>query len=206
MKIVVFGTGPFCVPTFQWLLDSEHDVAAVVTRPIEDAGKRRKTIANPVRQAAEQSNVIVLAPESCNTAEFVEQLKSYKADLFFVCDYGQILSKTCLETAGMGGINLHGSLLPRYRGAAPIQWAIYNGDEELGVSVLHMTPKMDADLFCRPRAKLLTKRRTPTKLKRYSAKLASMQSAIQSINYRNGIAPAKSEPNKTNHWQLLRPE
>lgn len=144
MKIVVFGTGPFCVPTFQWLLDSEHDVAAVVTRPIEDAGKRRKTIANPVRQAAEQSNVIVLAPESCNTAEFVEQLKSYKADLFFVCDYGQILSKTCLETAGMGGINLHGSLLPRYRGAAPIQWAIYNGDEELGVSVIHMTPKMDA--------------------------------------------------------------
>ena len=144
MRIIAFGTGPFCVPTFRWLLDSEHEVLSVVTRPIEDAGKRRKTVANPVRQAAEQTELNVLDPASCNTAEFVEELRNFEADLFFVCDYGQILSRKCLKTAKLGGINLHGSLLPKYRGAAPIQWAIYNGDDELGVSVIHMTPKMDA--------------------------------------------------------------
>ena len=76
MRIIVFGTGPFCVPTLQSLLESNHDVVAVVTRPIEDPGKRRKTVANPVREAAESASLPVLDPTSCNTTEFVEQLDS----------------------------------------------------------------------------------------------------------------------------------
>lgn len=144
MKIVVFGTGPFCVPTLNSLAQSNHEILAVVTRPIDDAGKRRKTVANPVRETAEKLNLEILDPASCNAADFVQSLQSFNADLFFVCDYGQIMSRKCLATARLGGINLHGSLLPKYRGAAPIQWAIYNGDQEIGVTVIHMTPKMDA--------------------------------------------------------------
>ena len=144
MRIVVFGTGPFCVPTISKLMQTDHEVLAAVTRPIEDAGKRRKTEANPVRQAAEEFGLTIYDPKSCNTAEFVETLTQLNADLFFVCDYGQILSKECLSTSRLGGINLHGSLLPKYRGAAPVQWAIYNGENETGVTVIHMTPRLDA--------------------------------------------------------------
>ena len=143
MKIVVFGTGPFCVPSFRAILESDHELIAVVTRPIEDAGKRRKTVANPTREAAEENGLPIYTPSSCNESAFVETLESLEADLFFVCDYGQILSRKCLAAAKLGGINLHGSLLPKYRGAAPVQWAIYNGESETGATVIHMTPKLD---------------------------------------------------------------
>lgn len=144
MRIIVFGTGPFCVPSMQSLANSEHEILCAVTRPIEDAGKRRKTAANPVRETAVALGLEVLAPKSCNESDFVELLNAKQADLFFVCDYGQILSKACLAASRLGGINLHGSLLPKYRGAAPVQWAIYNGDRKSGVTVIHMTPRLDA--------------------------------------------------------------
>ena len=143
MRIIMFGTGPFAVPTFQSLLDSNHELLALVTRPIEDAGKRRKTSENPTRDVAENRSLAILDPPDCNQPAFVEQLKQLSADLFVVCDYGQILSRDCLAASRLGGINLHGSLLPKYRGAAPINWAIYHGDSELGVTIIHMTAKLD---------------------------------------------------------------
>lgn len=144
MRIAVFGTGPFCVPTLAALVESDHDVVAVVTRPIDDAGRRRKTVANPVREFAERTGLLVIDPASCNSNETVRQLAGFDADLFFVCDYGQILSKACLQASRLGGINLHGSLLPKYRGAAPIHWAIYHGEKVIGATVILMTPRMDA--------------------------------------------------------------
>ena len=142
MKLILFGTGPFAVPTYESLIET-HDVLAMVTRPIDDSGKRRKTAANPTRDLGEAKALKILDPRSCNEPEFVETLKSMNADLFVVCDYGQILSNDCLAAAKLGGINLHGSLLPKYRGAAPIQWCVYNGDTVTGVTVIHMTPKLD---------------------------------------------------------------
>lgn len=96
-----------------------------------------------MRAAAENAGVTVAAPADINSAEGIELLKSFAPDLLMVCDYGQILSKAALATAPLGGINLHGSLLPKYRGAAPVHWAIYHGDEVTGVSVIHMTPRLD---------------------------------------------------------------
>lgn len=142
MRLILFGTGPFAVPTYESLID-QHEVLAVVTRPIDDSGKRRKTAANPTRDLGEAKGLQILDPRSCNEPEFVQQLKSMNADLFVVCDYGQILSRDCLAAAKLGGINLHGSLLPKYRGAAPIQWCVYNGDTVTGVTVIHMTAKLD---------------------------------------------------------------
>ncbi len=137
------GTGPFAVPSFQALLKSSHQVIALVTRPIADPG-RRKDSANPMRDAAVAANIAVQSPANVNDSDFVAWLREQHADLFVVCDYGQILSAECLSTARLGGINLHGSLLPKYRGAAPVQWAVYHGDPVTGVSVIHMTPRLDA--------------------------------------------------------------
>lgn len=152
MRIVMFGTGPFAVPTFTRLLQSHADeVVALVTRPIDDPGQRRKSAANPMRDAAEACNaqrspgqqLPILAPPDANATQFVSELRGWQPDLLVVCDFGQILSAECLGTARLGGINLHGSLLPKYRGAAPIHWAIYKGETTTGVSVIHMTGKLD---------------------------------------------------------------
>lgn len=140
----MFGTGPFAVPTFQSLLNSTHEIPLLVTRPIPDSGKRRKSVANPTRDAGEAANLEIFDPHSINTPDAIEKLRSYQPDLFVVCDYGQILSSDCLGVAKLGGINLHGSLLPKYRGAAPINWAVYHGDTRLGITVIHMTRKLDA--------------------------------------------------------------
>lgn len=143
MRIVMFGTGPFAVPTFESLLNSDHEVLALVTRPIADGGKRRKTSKNPSRDVAEAKGMTVYDPLNVNDPESIAQLKTLDADLFVVCDYGQILSRECLGMAKLGGINLHGSLLPKYRGAAPINWAIYHGDLVTGITIIHMTAKLD---------------------------------------------------------------
>lgn len=143
MKMILFGTGPFAVPTFRWLIESEHHVMALVTRPIEQPGKRRKVAPNPSRDLAEEHNLEVLQPLDANATDFARQLNDYQSDLFVVCDFGQILSKKILSASRLGGINLHGSLLPKYRGAAPINWAIYHGDSQTGVTVIHMTSRLD---------------------------------------------------------------
>lgn len=143
MRIVLFGTGPFAVPSFEALIASSHDIVALITRPIANSGKRRKTAENPTRDLGVAHALTILDPSSINEQEVVDQLVALKADLFVVCDYGQILSSDALAAAKLGGINLHGSLLPKYRGAAPIHWAIYNGDEETGVTIIHMTPRLD---------------------------------------------------------------
>lgn len=139
----MFGTGPFAVPTFESLLQSSHHVLALVTRPIADSGKRRKTSENPTRDVAEQNGLSILDPQNVNEADSVTQLVELQADLFVVCDYGQILSRDCLAASKLGGINLHGSLLPKYRGAAPINWVIFNGDPVTGITIIHMTAKLD---------------------------------------------------------------
>jgi methionyl-tRNA formyltransferase len=143
MRLLMMGTGPFAVPTFRALLDSPHEVLALVTRPTPPAKGREKASLNPMRDLAEERGLTVYAPDSINTDEAAVKLREWNADLFVVCDYGQILSKAALGLAPLGGINLHASLLPKFRGAAPIHWAILNGETETGVTVIHMTPRLD---------------------------------------------------------------
>jgi methionyl-tRNA formyltransferase len=143
LRLVVMGTGPFAVPMFEALVRSHHEVLAVVTRP-DRAAPGRRPPANPMRAAATAAGVPVLDPGRINDDDAVTTLAGLRPDLFVVCDYGQILSPRVLAIAPLGGINLHGSLLPRHRGAAPIQWAILAGDPITGVSVIHMTPALDA--------------------------------------------------------------
>ncbi len=144
MRLVMMGTGPFAVPTLCGLIGSSHVVAALVTRPDRPAHWREKAPGNPMREVARQHGLKVFEPESINSPEAQAQLRELAADLFVVCDYGQILARDTLTLARHGGINLHASLLPKYRGAAPINWAIYHGETETGVTVIHMTPQLDA--------------------------------------------------------------
>ena len=143
MRIVVMGTGGFVVPAFKLLLESDHDILAVVTRPEKLARGGRRPPPNPMRQAVDGMAVPILDPANVNDEAFVKQLSEMQPDLLVVCDFGQILSVETLSTATLGGINLHGSLLPAYRGAAPVQWAIINGDPVSGITVIHMTPRLD---------------------------------------------------------------
>lgn len=137
------GTGPFAVPMFRALVASPHAIVAVVTRP-DHAPPGRRPPPNPMREAANAAGIGILAPERVNDPAVVSALAALRPDLFVVCDYGQILSRDLLAVPPLGGINLHGSLLPRHRGAAPVQWAIRAGDRLSGVSVIHMTPALDA--------------------------------------------------------------
>jgi methionyl-tRNA formyltransferase len=140
----MMGTGPFAVPTFESLLDSRHDVTALVTRPAAPVKVKQKPPPRPMYDVAVRRGLPVYEPESINDPQAHIALRSLAADLFVVCDYGQILSAQTLSLARLGGINLHASLLPKYRGAAPINWAIYHGEKETGVTVIHMTPRLDA--------------------------------------------------------------
>lgn len=154
MRLLMMGTGPFAVPTFRALLAGSHEVVALVTRPTPPPVGRRKTPANPMQDVGEAAGLPIFAPESINTPEVIATVKAFAPDLLVVCDYGQILSPDALAVAPLGGINLHASLLPRYRGSAPINWAIYRGEKETGVSVIHMTPLLDG-------GNVLTIRKTP---------------------------------------------
>ena len=141
MRLVMMGTGPFAVPTFSGLYETPHTVVALVTGPIRG---RPPLACTPMRQVALEHGTPIFDPEEINSDAARRELGRYAADLFVVCDYGQILAAETLAAARHGGINLHASLLPKYRGAAPINWALYHGDTETGVTVIHMTPKVDA--------------------------------------------------------------
>jgi methionyl-tRNA formyltransferase len=171
MRLVVLGTGPFAVPMFQSLIDSPHELQALITRPVPPAKARDKQPANPMRQAAESRGLPVFSPATINSEEGRQLLRELAPELLVVCDYGEILSSEVLSLPALGGINLHASLLPKYRGAAPIQWALFNGDSQTGVSIIHMTPRLDGGPIISTRATLIGPDETHPQLEARLARL-----------------------------------
>ncbi len=144
MKIIFAGTPEFAVPALQMLLGSEHEVVAVYTQPDRPAGRGRKVQLGPVKALALSADIPVLQPKNLKVAEDVEQLRSLEADLMVVVAYGLILSQEVLDIPKLGCINIHGSLLPRWRGAAPINRAIIAGDTETGITIMNVIKQLDA--------------------------------------------------------------
>ncbi|WP_305906417.1 methionyl-tRNA formyltransferase [Methylomarinum sp. Ch1-1] len=144
MKIIFAGTPDFAVPTLQMLIDSEHQVCAVYTQPDRPAGRGRKLKPGPVKQLAQAAGIPVHQPETLKTDRDLLQLRSFDADLMVVVAYGIILPQSVLETPKLGCINVHGSLLPRWRGAAPIHRALLAGDRETGITIMQVVKKLDA--------------------------------------------------------------
>jgi len=143
MKIIFAGTPEFSVPILQALLASEHEVCAVYTQPDRPSGRGRKVHISPVKQCALDNNVAVEQPLNFKNANDIEQLTSYNADLMVVVAYGIILPESVLNTPALGCINIHASLLPRWRGAAPIQRALLAGDTITGITLMQMDKGLD---------------------------------------------------------------
>ncbi|HIJ89691.1 MAG TPA: methionyl-tRNA formyltransferase [Deltaproteobacteria bacterium] len=137
------GTPEFAVPSLKALLDHGEQVVAVICQPDKPKGRGRKLSPPPVKELALAASIPVLQPTKVRTPEFLEELRTYQPDLMVVTAYGRILPGPLLNLPPLGTINVHGSLLPRYRGAAPVQWAVLNGDAETGITIMQMDEGMD---------------------------------------------------------------
>ncbi len=143
LKLVLMGTGEFAVPPFRGLLDSQHEIVGVLTQP-DRTGRGHHQHVNPVKEMAVAGHVPVFQPERVNRPEMLDILRSFDADAFIVAAYGQILKPELLAIPRLGAFNLHGSLLPRHRGAAPVQYSIWKGDEKTGVTIFQIEPALDS--------------------------------------------------------------
>ncbi|MEP3479460.1 MAG: methionyl-tRNA formyltransferase [Fuerstiella sp.] len=149
LKIVLMGTGAFALPTFRHLMEASandpdaHDVVGVFTQP-ERTGRGHHRHVNPVRVLGEEHGVPVFQPDRVNDPEMLDALRALNADVFVVAAYGQIMKQVLLDIPRLGAFNLHGSLLPKYRGAAPVQFTIWNGDPVGGVTMFQIEPALDS--------------------------------------------------------------
>ncbi len=142
MDIVFMGTPDFAVPILEKLIE-HYNVTAVITQPDKPKGRGNRIVFPPVKECAIKHDIPVLQPIKIKDPAFIEELKSYPADIFVVAAYGQILPESVLFMPKFGSVNVHGSLLPKYRGAAPIQWAIIDGESTTGVTIMQMDTGLD---------------------------------------------------------------
>ena len=144
MKIVFMGTPDFAKESLEAVYHAGHEILGVVTNPDRPKGRGMKLIASPVKEFAVSNNLNIYQPEKVrNNVEFIEQIKTLNPDVICVVAYGKILPKELLDIPTLGCINVHGSLLPKYRGAAPIQWAVINGEKITGITTMYMDVGMD---------------------------------------------------------------
>lgn len=143
MRVIFMGTPNFAVPSLEALLQ-HHEVVLVVTQPDKPKGRGKKMAFSPIKECALQHNIPVLQPAKVREPEFVEELRKYQPDLIAVTAFGQILTEDILSIPKYGCINVHGSLLPKYRGAAPMQWAIIDGETVTGITTMYMAKGLDS--------------------------------------------------------------
>ena len=142
-KIIFFGTPEFAVPSLKWLIKNDYKIAACVTRPDKPKGRDLNIRFSPVKKLAKKNNLKILQPEKINDPTFIKTLKEINPALFVVVAYGKILPKKIIDLPMFGTLNVHASLLPKYRGASPIHYALLNGDKKTGVTIMKMDEHMD---------------------------------------------------------------
>ncbi|MCS6305463.1 MAG: methionyl-tRNA formyltransferase [Nitrospira sp.] len=143
MRIVFMGTPEFAVPSLEAILRSDNQVVGVVTQPDRPKGRGQQLVSSPVKLVAERTGIPILQPLKIRTPEFLQALSAWQPDLIAIAAYGRILPTPILRLPPMGCVNVHGSLLPKYRGAAPVQWAVINGETETGITTMLMDEGMD---------------------------------------------------------------
>ena len=143
MKVVFMGTPDFALGTLDAIEAAGHEIVLVVSQPDRPKGRGNAMQAPPVKEWAVERNIPVFQPERIRRPECIEELRKYPADIFVVAAFGQILPEEILNMPRLGCINVHASLLPKYRGAAPIQWSILNGDSVTGVTIMQMGIGLD---------------------------------------------------------------
>lgn len=144
MRIVFMGTPDFAVPSLDILVKNKYDVAMVITQPDKPKGRGHHVMCSPVKEYAVKCGLNVMQPKKIGDDDVINELQKLNADLFVTCAFGQLLTERVLAVPKQGTVNVHGSLLPKYRGAAPIQWAIINGEKKTGVTTMLTVLKLDA--------------------------------------------------------------
>jgi methionyl-tRNA formyltransferase len=173
MRIVFLGSGTFGLPTLHALTAEGQEVVLLVTQPDRPAGRGQAVVMGPVKRFGRDQNVPVFQPEDVNAPPSIRRIKRAEPELLLAIAYGQKLGSRLLETPEHGAINLHGSLLPKYRGAAPINWAVINGETETGLSVIEMIDRMDAGDILGQRASAIGPNETAGELQERLAELGA---------------------------------
>jgi methionyl-tRNA formyltransferase len=173
MRIVFAGSGSFGMPTLRALVEGGQEIVLTITQPDRPSGRGQVVRMGPVKSFARERNVPMLQPEDVNTPAVLRKIKSLRPDILLVIAYGQKIGPELLEMPRYGAINLHASLLPKYRGAAPINWAILNAEAEAGLTVMSMTPEIDAGDILGQRSVAIEPNETAGELHERLAKLGS---------------------------------
>ncbi len=207
LRILFMGTPDFAVPSLQNLLDGPEEVVAVVCQPDRKKGRGRKLLPPPVKKLALEAGINVLQPESVKTIDFFQAVQSLGPDLIVVVAYGKILPVALLDIPPFGAINVHGSLLPKYRGAAPIQWAVLNGDKETGVTIMQLDEGMDTGDMLYSKTIAITETDTAGSLFEKLAPLGgeSLGEAIALLK-QNKLIPTQQDNSLASHAPMLSKE
>ena len=181
MRLVFLGTGDFAIPSFEAVLLAGHEVLALVTQPDREKGRGQKLTPPPIKPVAEARGVPVLQPRRIREDAAVSALHELRPEILVVVAYGQILPKAVLDLAPRGAMNVHGSLLPRWRGAAPIQWAIASGDAQTGVTTMLLDEGLDTGGILLARATPIGSEETASEL---SPRLAALGAELLALTLR----------------------
>jgi methionyl-tRNA formyltransferase len=203
MVLIFMGTPAFAVPTLERVIEAGHRVSAVFTQPDRPKGRGGRMAASPVKEAALRLGLPVHQPERIRRPEVVEQLKQMKADAMIVVGYGQIIPQAIIDIPPRGIINVHASLLPKYRGAAPIQWAVANGETGTGVTTMRIDAGLDTgDMLL----KWETEIGPEEDALELGARLAGAGAQLLVETLRDDPAPVKQDPGQATYAPILKKE
>jgi methionyl-tRNA formyltransferase len=207
MRLVFLGTPRFAVPTLEWIVEAGHQVLAVATQPDRPSGRGQHAAAPPVKQCAERLGLPVYQPERVRRPEAVEYLRALAPDAMVVVGYGQIIPQSVIDIPPLGIINVHGSVLPKYRGAGPVQWAILNGETVTGVTTMRIDAGLDTGDMLLKAETAIGAEETAVEL---AGRLAEMGAELL-VRTLEGLAagaivPEKQDPAQATYARLLKKE
>jgi methionyl-tRNA formyltransferase len=205
MRLIFLGTPAFAVPTLDAMARAGHEIPLVVTQPDRPRGRGQSAAAPPVKEAAQRLGIEVYQPERVRRPEAVERLRSIGAGAMVVVGYGQIIPQNVIDLAPHGIINVHASLLPKYRGAGPIQWAIVNGETRTGVTTMRIDAGLDTgDMLLKAETDIGPEENAVELGRRLSVQGADL--LVETLARLNEIVPEKQDPAQATHAPLLKKE
>jgi len=207
VRAIFLGTPPSAVPTLEAMVEAGHVVARVVTRPDRPAGRSGAARAPAVKVAGERLGIEVAQPASIRTPEFAQSLRAADPDVLVVVAYGRILPRAILDAARIAPVNVHFSLLPRYRGAAPVQWALAAGETDTGVTTMRMSEGLDeGDVLLQEAVRIEPQEHAPALLERLSGIGAGLLIRTLDGLARGTLAPRPQDPSHASYAPILKPE
>jgi len=201
-KIIFIGTSQFAVPALKSLFENNYNIIAVITLPDKPVGRKQEVIPTPIKRAAEKYKLLILQPEKIS--DLKSKIINLKSDLIIVSSYGKIIPKSILDIPSFGCLNIHPSLLPKYRGASPIQTAILNGDKKTGITIILMDEKMDhGPIISQIKIDIKPAENYEYLEKRLSQESGAFLIKIMPQYLSNKIKPQKQDENKTSYTKIL---